>query len=353
MRIFCYFVEPASYTLDLVTNVYDKKYINYAFIKSVSLVEAPLTSSMIFLDKLSWISRIRFVIKTFRNNDLIIVNGYNNYPFILTFILNVFLFKKKYIATESDTQLSIPKNPLKRLLKWMYLSIIFRNKYVLGLAGGSKSHKELFRCYGMVEDRIFLMPMMVDNKKFYCDNKVYPKPFTFLYVGRLIKHKNVEALIQQFNFNFSDKDAVLKIVGDGKLGEYLIAKYASEKVIFMGKKFNQELISEYLRASCFVFPSLIEAWGLVLNEALSAGLPVIARKEVGACFDLIKDKKTGFIAEDMQDFGQIMLTLFSEKELLKRYSENASDLMKNNWNYDLYDICLNKAIKKVKNGNVN
>ena len=113
MRIFCYFVEPASYTLDLVSNVYDKIYINYAFIKSVSLAEAPLRSSMIFLDKLSWISRIRFVIKTFRNNDLIIVNGYNNYPFILTFILNVFLFKKKYIATESDTQLSIPKNPVE------------------------------------------------------------------------------------------------------------------------------------------------------------------------------------------------------------------------------------------------
>ena len=89
MRIFCYFVEPASYTLDLAANVYDRKNINYAFIKSVSLAEAPPTSSKVFLNKLSWISRIRFVIKTFRNNDLIIVNGYNNYPFILTFILNV------------------------------------------------------------------------------------------------------------------------------------------------------------------------------------------------------------------------------------------------------------------------
>jgi glycosyltransferase involved in cell wall biosynthesis len=218
----------------------------------------------------------------------------------------------------------------------------------LGFAGGSNSHKELFRCYGMKEDRIFLMPMMVDHKKFYCDNKVYPKPFTFLYVGRLIKHKNVEQLIQQFYINFSDKDAVLKIVGGGEQGEYLIDKYASEKVIFMGKKFNQELISEYLRASCFVCPSLFEPWGLVVNEALSAGLPVIANEEVGACFDLIKDKETGFIAADIEEFGQMMLTLFNDAELLKRYSKNASDLMKNKWNYDLYNNCLNKAIKKVE-----
>ena len=348
MRIFCYFVEPASYTLDLATNVYDRKNINYAFIKSVSLAEALPTSSKVFLNKLSWISRVIFVINTFRNNDLIILNGYNNYPFILTFILKLFSFNKKYIASESDTQLSIPKNPLKRLLKWTYLSIIFRNKYILGFAGGSQSHKELFRYYGMLESRIFLMPMMVDNAKFYCDNKVYPKLFTFLYVGRLIKHKNVEQLIQQFYINFSDKDAVLKIVGGGEQGEYLIDKYASEKVIFRGKKFNQELISEYLRASCFVCPSLFEPWGLVVNEALSAGLPVIVSKDVGAYFDLIKDKETGFIAEDMQDFGQMMLTLFNDAELLKRYSKNASDFMKNNWNYDLYNNCLNKAIKKVE-----
>jgi len=348
MRIFCFFVEPASYTLDLAVNVYDRKNINYAFINSVSLAEAPPISSKVFLDKLSWISRIRFVIKTFRNNDFIIVNGYNNYPFILTFILNVFLFKGKYIATESDTQLNIPKNPLKRLLKWVYLSIIFRNKYVLGFAGGSKSHKELFRYYGMTEDRIFLMPMMVDNEKFYCDNKVFSKPFTFLYVGRVIKHKNVEALIHQFNTNFNDMDVVLRIVGSGVESDYLKTKYESNKVNFSGKLFDKNLINEFHNASCFVLPSLFEPWGLVVNEALSSGLPVIATKNVGAIFDLIENKDTGFITEDMTAFGKSMITLFSDEKLLKRYSENAVFLMKDHWNYDLYTKNLLFAIQKVK-----
>ena len=348
MKVFCFFVEPASYTLDLALNIYNKNKIDYCFIKSNSLVVSDSKSNKYFLDKKSWISRFSYVLNCFKNNDFIIINGYNNYPFILTFIFNFFSVKKRYIATDSDTQLVIPNNPLKRFVKWLYLSVIFQNKYVLGFAGGSNSHKELFRCYGMKEDRIFLMPMMVDNKKFYCDNKVYPKPFTFLFVGRLVSYKNVEHLIQQFNINFSDKDTVLKIVGDGKQGEYLIDKYASEKVIFKGKKFNKELIAEYLSASCFVCPSLFEPWGLVVNEALSAGLPVIANEEVGACFDLIKDKETGFIAADIEEFGQMMLTLFNDAELLKSYSENASHLMKNNWNYGLYESCLNDAIKKVE-----
>ena len=348
MRIFCYFVEPAAYTLDVAANLYDRKNINYAFIKSVSLAEAPPTSSNIFLDKLSWISRIRFVIKTFRNNNLIIVNGYNNYPFILTFILNVFSFKKKHIATESDTQLGIPKNPLKRLLKWVYLSIIFRNKYVLGFAGGRESHKELFRYYGMLEDRIFLMPMMVDNTKFYCDNKVFPKVFTFLYVGRLIKHKNVEALIQQFNAHFSDKNAILRIVGKGVEYDYLKTKYESFKVNFAGKLFDKDLINEFHNASCFVCPSLFEPWGLVVNEALSSGLPVIATKEVGACYDLIAGKETGLIAENNTELGEKMLQIFEHENLLKKYSINASALMKEYWNYALYESCLNDALKKVE-----
>ena len=348
MRIFCYFVEPASYTLDLVANVYDRKNINHAFIKSVSLAEAPPTSSKVFLNKLSWISRIRFVIKTFRNNDFIIVNGYNNYPFLLTFVLNVFSFKKIYIAAESDTQLSIPKNPFKRFLKWVYLSIIFRNKYVLGFAGGSKSHKELFRYYGMFEDRIFLMPMMVDNTKFYCDNKVLPKPFTFLYVGRLIKHKNVEALIQQFNTHFSDKNAILRIVGSGVESDNLKTKYESYKVNFAGKLFDKDLINEFDNASCFVCPSLFEPWGLVVNEALSSGLPVIATKEVGACYDLIERKETGLIAENNTEIGEKMLQLFEDEKLLKKYSISASTLMQEYWNYGLYESCLNDAIKKVE-----
>ena len=348
MKIFCYFVEPAAYTLDLASNVYDKNEIDYCFIKSNTLVVSDSKSNKDFLDKKSWILRFRYVLNCFKNNDFIIINGYNNYPFILTFIFNLFSVKKRYIATDSDTQLVIPNNPLKRFVKWLYLSVIFQNKYVLGFAGGSNSHKELFRCYGMKEDRIFLMPMMVDNKKFYCNNKVFPKPFTFLYVGRLLDTKNVDILCERFINAFSDKNVELIIVGRGDNLSKFKKQYSHEKIQFKGGVFGQDLIKLYHNSSAFVFPSSVEAWGLVINEALSAGLPVIASKEVGACFDLIKDKDTGFIAEDIQDFGQMMLTLFNDAELLKRYSKNASDLMKNNWNYDLYNNCLNKAIKKVE-----
>ena len=348
MKVFCYFVEPAIYTLDLAKNIYVKNNIDYGFINSNTLVKSEEKTAKIFLDNLTFFSKLKFLITTYKNNDFIIVNGYNNYPFIVTFILNLFSFNRKYIATESDTQFSIPKSPLKRFVKWIYLSIIFRNKYILGFAGGSFSHKDLFRHYGMKENRIFLMPMMVDNSKFYQEEKLFPEIFTFLYVGRLVKHKNVENLIQQFNQNFSDKSAVLKIIGCGEQENYLKNKYSSQKVIFLGKLFNDDLIAEFINSSCFVCPSEFEPWGLVVNEALSSTLPVITTKEVGANNDLINGKSTGMIASDMDEFGNKMLNLYNDADLLIRFSKNASDLMRNHWNYALYDQCLQEAIKKVK-----
>ena len=252
------------------------------------------------------------------------------------------------IAIESDTQLLIPKKYLKRILKYFYLSLVFQNNHVFGLAGGNYSHKDLFRYYGMKEDRIFLMPMMVDNSKFYVEKKNFSKPFIFLFVGRLLDTKNVDKLCQQFISLFLNKKAKIIIVGDGDNLEKYKKTYSQKNIIFMGSVFSEELIDIYKNASVFTFPSSLDAWGLVVNEALSAGLPVIARKEVGACSDLIDGKKTGFIVEDMKDFGQMMLTLFDDSELLKNYSKNASDLMRNNWNYNLYAQCMLKFIRALR-----
>ena len=291
---------------------------------------------------------MHFVYSVFKNNDLIIINGYNNYPFLITFLLNIFSLKRRFIAIDSDTQLTIPSNILKRVIKWLYLSIIFRVGYTLGFSGGSDSHKDLFRFYGMKEDRIFLIPMMVDNSRFFQKEKSFPELFTFLYVGRIVKIKNVEGLIQQFNKNFSSSKAVLKIIGTGPEESILRAKYASENVSFLGAMFDDELVEQFSNASCLVLPSKHEPWGLVVNEALSSSLPVITTSSVGANADLIKGRSTGMIASNMDDFGGMMLELYNNVDLLEEFSENAAVLMKYTWNYSLYQKCLKGVIKKIE-----
>lgn len=184
MKVFSFFTEPASYTLDLIDNVHDIMSINYCFFNSHSEAYTSFKGKKnIFMDQMKIVDRIRYLLYVRRKYDAVIFNSYDTLSFFFIFLINVFSIKKIYIAIESDTQLLMPKNFLKRLLKYFYLSLIFQNNYVFGLAGGNYSHKDLFRYYGMKEDRIFLMPMMVDNSKFYTDKKKFPKPFTFLFVG--------------------------------------------------------------------------------------------------------------------------------------------------------------------------
>jgi len=348
VKVFSFFTEPASYTLDLIDNVYDTMSIDYCFLNSQSNAYTSFKGKKyVFLDKIGILDRIRHLLYVRRKYDVIIFNSYDTLSFFFILLINIFSITKKYIAIESDTQLLMPKNYLKRSLKYFYLSFVFQNNHVFGLAGGNYSHKDLFRHYGMKEDRIFLMPMMVDNSKFYVDKKIFPKPFTFLFVGRLLDTKNVDKLCQQFISLFSNKEAKIIIVGDGDNLVKYKKSYSIDNIVFVGSVYNDELIKIYNNASVFTFPSSLDAWGLVVNEALSAGLPVIARKEVGACSDLIEGKETGFIVDDMHDFGQMMLTLFNNSELLNNYSKNASDLMKNNWNYKLYKQCMMKFVNTL------
>ena len=349
MKTFTYFVEPASYTVDLIENIHSKLKIDYIFIndRSEAYTEINFGNDR-FLSSKSLFSKIYFIYKVLKEYDIIIINGYNNYVFIFTYLFNILFFKKKHIAIESDTQLQFPKNLVKRFIKYIYLNIIFRNKYVYGFAGGSFTHKELFRYYGMNESRIFLLPMVVDNNKFYKNiNHKDPEKFTFLFVGRLLSTKNVDKLCECFLSTFSDNQARLLIVGDGMNFKDYKEKYSRESVSFLGSLYGSELINIYHESSAFVFPSSQEAWGLVINEAMCSGLPIIAHRNVGSIHDLIIGKDTGFIINNDNDLKNFMLEIYHNKEIFQSFSENTVQIMKDYWNYDLYKINLMVAINKL------
>ena len=94
MKIYCYFVEPASYTLDLAKNICEENNIDYCFIKSSSYVKSKEKMNKLCLQNQSIYNRLKHLIAVLRKHDLIIVNGYNNYLFFTTFLFNLFSKKK-------------------------------------------------------------------------------------------------------------------------------------------------------------------------------------------------------------------------------------------------------------------
>lgn len=132
------------------------------------------------------------------------------------------------------------------------------------------------------------------------------RPLKYIYVGRLVDVKNVGMLIDAFNRNGKP----LTIVGDGVLAEEL-KRMANPNIVFSGFVENESLGRVYQEHDVFILPSYYEPWGLVVEEALYWGLPVIVSNRVGSSIDMVRDLNTGVIfnsgeVEDLQRCVDVM-----------------------------------------------
>lgn len=107
----------------------------------------------------------------------------------------------------------------------------------------------------------------------------------FLYVGRFVEVKNLKFLISVFN-NLPHLN--LYLVGFGEQEEEL-KSMAKENIEFLGAVDNKKLYSVYQSMDVFVLPSKIEPWGLVVEEALNNGIPVLLSDRVGCVEEIVND----------------------------------------------------------------
>lgn len=117
-----------------------------------------------------------------------------------------------------------------------------------------------------------------------------------LYVGRLVEEKGIEELLAAWRL--LDAGATLAIIGDGPLADRVSATPGAR---LLGPLPRERLPVAYAAASALVLPSIPtprfrEPWGLVCNEALHQGTPVVATTAVGAVAGgLIRDEETGLV----------------------------------------------------------
>ena len=112
---------------------------------------------------------------------------------------------------------------------------------------------------------------------------------TFLCVSRLSPEKGVDLLVRAFD----GVQGELALVGDGPDRER-VAVLAGPNVRLLGRVEREELVDWYAAADAFVMPSRSETWGMAMQEAAAAGLPLVASEAPGASYDLIDDGVNGF-----------------------------------------------------------
>jgi glycosyltransferase involved in cell wall biosynthesis len=216
------------------------------------------------------------------------------------------LFKKKMVLWQlqwRDPDLE-KHNVLKRLK--YYMGSLFMIHADAVVVGGTAAKK-------------FALSKNVDETKIFwgiqCANGLTKNEYhqikrttsgrlNLLYFGRIIRCKGLDTLIKAVSLlEKEDSDFNLKIVGDGpyrKECERLATALDVRNINFAGPVLPTQIKQELAQADVFILPSRIvgtsfEAWGLVINEALSAGLPIVTTYQNGASHDLVVHGRNGFI----------------------------------------------------------
>lgn len=293
----------------------------------------------------------------------LLVHGWNSPISLMALFAARILGIHILMRSESPWNQEIIKPFWKLFLKKVFLGAVFI--FVDAFLYIGEENKYFYRAYGVPEEKLFFTPYAVDNTRLLASvsdpeasrNKIRAKfaipddIVIFLTNGKLIPKKRHMDLICAYEKIDGHKKALI-IISEGymrqELEEYVNIQELPN-VFFAGFVKQTEIGEYYSAVDVFVFTSGEgETWGLVVNEALCFGLPVIASDMVGSGSDLVKDGVNGFVFKtgDIEALKDLMEKLMNNKTLRIELGKKSKELIKKySYEEDLRGITQSLRIK--------
>lgn len=207
-------------------------------------------------------------------------------------------------------------------------------------------NREFYRAYGVPDARIFWVPYAVDNARFGAESQRWrsSRPAlreslglpadvpVLLYAGKLIERKRPLDLLDAYARLAADHPAAIVFLGEGAERGRLEAaaeRYGLSRVVITGFVNQQEISRYYAAADLLALPSSHEPWGLVLNEGMCFGLPLVASDAVGAAPDLVRGGDNGFIypVGDVAALAAALRRLLADPALRARMGARSREIV--------------------------
>lgn len=224
---------------------------------------------------------------------------------------------------------------------------------------------------GMPRERVSVGYDVVDNEYFWINservradaakwraNLGLPERY-FLCSARFITKKNLLCLISAYR-TFLDSCATiapwsLVILGDGEQRAELEAAIAEAglcgQVYLPGFRQIDELPAFYALANSFILPSTTEQWGLVVNEAMASGLPVLVSERCGCASDLVENGRNGFTIDpyDVDGIAGLMAQMASPDCDLTAMGKASLEII-DRWSPETFAAGLEAAVQVALQG---
>jgi glycosyltransferase involved in cell wall biosynthesis len=156
-------------------------------------------------------------------------------------------------------------------------------------------------------------------------------PLTLLFCGQMIARKGVDLLLAAFDrLVATGANVQLLLVGrEADLPKFMqaISTAARKRVRYEGFKAPESLPEYFGGSDAFVLPSRHDGWGVVVNQALAAGLPVITSDAVGAGLDLVENGVNGMCvaANDVEALYRALETVVGSPDIAARWGQNSRE----------------------------
>ena len=280
--------------------------------------------------------------------DAVIVYGYASATTLLAI-----LWASKHripVLMRSDSNLldEEGKPPLVLAVKRLFMRWL--TSCVSGFLSVGTLNSRYWLRYGAKPEKIFLARYAVDNE-YFCsqaaryracreqirDENDWRQRYLLLFVGRLAGEKGVDMLIEGVRrISKVRADIGLLIVGEGPERKSLEKRAQNlPQVFFLGFQDWNQLPRYYAAVDLFVLPSVREPWGLVVNEAMASGLPVLTTRKVGAAQDLIIEGQSGYsVPENDAEAMALAIDRACQSEERLRAMGGVAQQLIASWNYE-------------------
>jgi glycosyltransferase involved in cell wall biosynthesis len=254
------------------------------------------------------------------------------------------------VFARGETHLGLRRGLLKRLVRKPLMSAFYRS--LSGVLSIGTANAAFYRAIGMPEERIFSMPYTVDNARFSKSSQLPNEQRSevratlgvtdddpiVLYAAKLHARKHPDDVLRAAA-RLKDQGVRFHVVmvGSGEMAAELVklaTRLGLENVHFHGFANQSVLPQIYGAADLFVLPSENEPWGLAVNEAMCAGLPIVASAEVGCVADLVRAGVNGqtFAAGDVEGLANALHSVLVDRETRTRMSTASRDII-SRWSY--------------------
>ena len=308
------------FVLTIINSDADKKFDKK---DDVPVIRIKMNSFLTILNPFNLLSLLR----VFRKVDIVHVHAVDTFGAVS--ILSAKLLRKPALVTVHRADVLPGSSPFFNMLRTVALKVadvvipVSAATKKLALKVGAPKNKVTI-IYNAVDESIF-----TPRSKALCRSKLAlpQNSKIILSVGNLIPRKGFKYLIQALPKILTKvPNAILIIVGDGPQKEELIsfAKNLNDKVIFTGRIPTNDLCLYYGAADVFALPSLHEGHAVVLLEAMSSGLPIVATK-VGGNLETVIDGENGYLVDpkNVDQLANAIIKILSDEKQIHEYG-NAS-----------------------------